>query len=346
VHQAYARCAVCISVSLSMGLAQNTPTGPDLSVALNVVVTDKSGRPFSGLEEKDFTLLDNKRPQEIVSFDAVRSSNANQVPPVEVILLMDDINTAITNVAFERQQVEKFLGRDNGALSHPVLLAFLSDAGLKLTNPSQDGKALTAELNANRAGLRVITRDQGVYGASERLHLSLNAVGQLIQAEGAKPGRKLVVWISPGWPILTGPGIQLSPRDSQGVFQNIVVLSDSLRKADMTISSIDPLGAADAAQIRTFFWKAFVNGIKKPGDAQYGNLALPVLAFQSGGRVLNSSNDIASEIAAAVSDVDIYYVLKFRASPAEAVNQYHSIEVKLDKPGLTVRARTGYYAQP
>jgi VWFA-related protein len=139
---------------------------------------------------------------------------------------------------------------------------------------------------------------------------------------------------------------QLSPKDRQGIFQDIVVLSDNLRKAEMTISSIDPLGAADAGQFQTFYYKTFVNGVKKADDAQYGNLALPVLAFQTGGRVLNSSNDIASEIAAAVSDVDIYYVLKFQASPAEAANQYHSIEVKIDKPGLAVRTRTGYYAQP
>jgi len=335
-----------IFVSLGAGLAQNTPTGPDPAFALQVVVTDRSGKPFPGLEEEDFKLLDNKRPQKITSFEAVRGSNASQLPPTEVILLLDDVNSTITNVAFARQQVEKFLGRDNGVLSHPMLLAFLSDAGLKLGSPSQDGKALIAELNANPAGLRAITRSQGVYGAGERLHLSLNAVAQLIRAEGAKPGRKLVVWISPGWPILSGPGIQLSARDRQGTFQQIVVLSDSLRKADMTISSIDPLGAADAAQTRTFYWKEFVNGVKRPDDAQYGNLALPVLAFQSGGRVLNSSNDVASEIAAAVSDADIYYVLKFQTSPAAVANQYHSVEVKIDKPGLAVRTRTGYYAQP
>ncbi len=338
-----ARCAICISLSLCVGLAQNTPTGPDRSLALNVVVTDKSGKPFPGLEEQDFTLLDNKRPQKITSFEAVRGANANQSPPVEEILLMDDINTGITNLAFGRQQVEKFLERDNGVLSHPVRLAFLSDAGLKLTNPSQDGNALSAELKANPAGLRVVTRNQGVYGAGERLQLSLNAVGQLMQAEGAKPGRKLVVWISPGWPILTGPGIQLDTKDRQGIFRNIVLLSDNLRRADMTISSIDPLGAAEAP-LRTFFYKEFANGVKKADGAQYGNLALPVLAFQSGGRVLNSSNDIASEIALAVSDADIYYVLKYQTSPAEAANQYHSVEVKVDKPGLAVRTRTGYYA--
>ncbi len=329
-----------------MGLAQNTPSGPDPTLALNVVVTDKSGKPLPGLEQQDFTVLDNKHPQKIASFEAVRGFNANQSPPVQVILLLDDVNNAITNVAFERQQVEKFLARDNGELSHPVLLALLSDAGLKLSSPSQDGKVLIADLHANQNGLRVVTRDQGVYGAGERLQLSLNAVAQLIHTEGARPGRKLVVWISPGWPILTGPGIQLSPKDRQGVFQNIVVLSDSLRKADMTISSIDPLGAADSAQIRNFFWKSFVNGVRKPDDAGYGNLALPVLAFQSGGRVLNSSNDVAGEIAAAVSDADIYYVLKFQVPPAETANQYHSVEVKVDKPGMTVRARTGYYAQP
>ena len=345
VRLTYARCAICISVSLCMGLAQNTPAGPDLSLALNVVVTDKSGKPFPGLEEQDFTLLDNKRPQKITSFEAVRGSNANQSPPMEVILLMDDINTGITNLAYGRQQVEKFLGRDNGVLSHPVLLAFLSDTGLKLTNPSQDGKALTAELNANPAGLRVVTRDQGVYGAGERLQLSLNAVGQLVQAEGAKPGRKLVVWISPGWPILTGPRIQLDSKDRQGIFRNIVLLSENLRRADMTICSIDPLGAAEAP-LRADFYKEFTNGVKKANDAQYGNLALPVLAFQSGGRVLNSSNDIVSQIAAAVSDGDIYYVLRFQASRGEAADQYHSVEVKIDKPGLAVRTRTGYYAQP
>ena len=27
-------------------------------------------------------------------------------------------------------------------------------------------------------------------------------------------------------------------------------------------------------------------------------------------------------------------------------DEYHTLEVKVDKPGLTARTRTGYYAQP
>lgn len=261
MHQAYLRYAICISVSISMGLAQQNPPARNLSFYLNVEVTDRDGKPVSDLQEQDFTLLDNKRPQKIVSFQAVRGGN--QAPPTEVILLTDEVNTPLTTVAFERQELQKFLERDNGVLSHPMSLALLSDAGLKLSKPSQDGRTLIADLAANPAGLRVINSSQGVYGAADRLQRSLNAISQLIQAEGPKAARKLVVWISPGWAVLTGPAIQLSPKDRQGVFRNIVALSENLRNADITISSIDPLGASDSV-LRTSFYTGFLKGVKKP----------------------------------------------------------------------------------
>jgi hypothetical protein len=78
---------------------------------------------------------------------------------------------------------------------------------------------------------------------------------------------------------------------------------------------------------------------------QAGNLALQVVAYQSGGRVLNSSNDIAGEIASCTTDANAFYVLSFDSAPPDGPIQYHGLEVKLDKPGLTARTRTGYYAQ-
>ena len=78
----------------------------------------------------------------------------------------------------------------------------------------------------------------------------------------------------------------------------------------------------------------------------YGNLALQVLATQSGGRVLNSNNNISSEIADCVRDYKAFYTISFEAPPADHPDEYHTLEVKVDKPGLTARTRTGYYAQP
>ena len=55
---------------------------------LDVVVTGKSGKPVSGLQLQNFTLLDNDRPASITSFEAVDGAQAR----VEVVLVIDAVN--------------------------------------------------------------------------------------------------------------------------------------------------------------------------------------------------------------------------------------------------------------
>jgi len=324
------------------------PPGADHTIALDVLVTDKSGKPIAGLQQQDFTLLDNKRPQKILSFQAISGpASPTSDPPIEVILLMDEVNTSFGNLSYERGQVEKFLQRAGGELPRPLTMVFFTDTGTAIgATTSQDGKALLSDLNQSQFGLRSIRRSQGVYGAGDRLQLSLNALRQLIAYEGKKPGRKLVIWVSPGWPLLSGPGIQLTNKDREGFFGDIVALSDGLRRARITLYSIDPLGMADAGGLRTTYYMEFVKPVKKTNQVQIGNLGLQVLATQSGGRALNSSNDIAGEIATCITDANAFYAVSFEAQPGDGPNDYHSIEVKVDKPGLTAHTRSGYYAQP
>ena len=86
--------------------------------------------------------------------------------------------------------------------------------------------------------------------------------------------------------------------------------------------------------------------MKKPSQVQFGDLALQVLAIHSGGRVFNSNNDVAGEIASDVDDVRAFYVLTFEGLRGDGPNEYHALEIKLDRPGLKTLTRTGYYAQP
>jgi VWFA-related protein len=205
-----------------------------------------------------------------------------------------------------------------------------------------------ADLNQKQFGLRTINRAQGVYGDNERIQLSLNALKQFIGYEAAMPGRKLMVWISPGWPFLSGPGMELdlTSKQRQELFNSIVVFSDALRRARITLYDVDPLGLADAGQYRTTEYIQFSKAVRKAGQAQRGHLALQVLASQSGGRVLNSSNDVAGEIATCVADANGFYVLSFDGLAGDGPNEYHTLEIKIDKPGLAARTRSGYYAQP
>jgi VWFA-related protein len=337
---------ICLfSVSLLSGFAQqNRPA--DHSITLDVAVTDKAGKPVAGLEQQDFTLLDNKQPQKILSFQAVGGA-APAGPPVEVVLMVDEVNTPFSRVAIVREQIEKFLGQNGGALALPVSVAVLDDSGKIVRTPvTRDGKALIADLEQADFGLRSIRKSvQGIFGAEDQQRISLQGLGQLTDYETATPGRKLVVWLSPGWPLFFGLSTQLSSKDQQGIFSSVVAFSDEMRRARITLSNVDPGGATEGEMHMSDF-EQFFKGVKKPGQVALGDLGLQPLAHRTGGRILEASNDLAGEIAICVQDGTAYYVLGFEGLPGDGPNEYHELEVKVDKPKLTVRTQSGYYAQP
>jgi VWFA-related protein len=300
------------------------------------------------LQKQDFTLLDDKQPQNILSFQAAdNSAAATPDPPVEIVLVVDAVNTSFQAISYLRNEVKKFLLRDGGKLAQPTSLIFFTDNGTNVQNgSSRDGNALAAMYDQYETGLRTINRSQGFYGAEERFDLSLKAINSLVAYEEARPGRKLMVWFSPGWPLLSGPNIEFSQKEKDRLFSLIVRASTGLRKARITLYSIDPLGMADAGRIRINYYEEFLKGVSSPMRTEPGNLGLQVLAVQSGGRVLNSSNDLAAALADCVSDAASFYVLSFAAALPDQPNEYHSLQVRVDKPGITARTRTGYYAQP
>ncbi len=313
-------------------------------ISLDVVATDSTGRPVSGLQEQDFTILDNDHPQKMTSFNALQSATAD--PPVEVVLLIDLVNTTFSRVAFERQEIDKLLRQNNGKLPYPTTLVIFTDTGTQIQpQPSRDGNAMADMLSSSNSSLRTIGRSAGFYGAEERLETSFTALDRLISYEGTKPGRKMVIWISPGWPLLQGPNVQYSSKDLQTYFNWIVAFSNSLRTSRITLYAVNPLGAGDN-MLSTFYYQSFLKGVKKPGQAGSGNLALQVLATQSGGRVLNSSNDLTGELSSCVADASAYYTMSFDAAPSDHANEYHAVTVKVDKPGVKTRTNTAYYGQP
>ena len=318
----------------------------DGRITLDVVVNDKSGTPVAGLQQQDFTLFDNKLPRTIRSFEAAGQSTPADAG-CEIVLVIDSVNTAFSRVAYGREQIIKVLRQDGGRLSRPVSIDFFSDAGLDIQPAaSLDGNALVTYLNQHETALRSVRRSAGLYGAVERMQISLRAIGQLSEFEAKRPGRKIVIWISPGWPLLSGPNVQLSPKDEQNIFHTIVAASTQLRLARIALYAVDPLGTSDAGGLRTIYYEQFLKGVNAAKKAQFGNLGLQVLANQSGGRVLNSNNDIAAEIERCMRDASAYYILTFDPPPADGPDDYHRVEVKVDKSELKAQTRSGYYAQP
>ena len=330
------------------------PRAPDMAektlqdnrhISLDVVATDSTGKTISGLQQQDFTILDNNQPQKMTSFDALQGATAD--PPVEVVLLIDLVNATFSRVAYERQEIDKFLRQNNGQLPYPMTLVVFSDTGTEVQpEPSRDGNKMADQLASSNSSLRIIGRSAGVYGAEERLQLSFSTLDKMISYEGTKAGRKMVLWISPGWPLLSGPNVEFSQKQQQAFFDWIAGFSNSLRTSRITLYAVDPVGAGDSNMLRTFYYQSFLKGVKKPNQAGSGNLALQVLAAQSGGRVLNSSNDLMGELNACVVDASAYYLMSFDSALADHANEYHALTVNVYKPGVKVRTSAAYYGQP
>ncbi len=329
-----------LAISFSFGVLQaqtNPPLAKSQDKQIHLAVQVKGA---SDVRPEDFILLDNKSPRAIAS---VRAAN-NQTDQAEVIVVVDAVNTPYTALGYQRDQVEKYLRSHEGALPYPTRIAVLTDKSLEITpQATRNGMELADSLQHYDIGLRVIGRDQGFYGASDRMTISLNALRQLIGAEAKQPGRKLLLWLSPGWPLLSGPEVELSGNQQRSIYQSVVELSTQLREAKITLYSLNSWGAGESLD-RSNYYESFVNGVKKPGDAQLGNLGLQVLAVQSGGLVLNTS-DVGGMIQQCTADADHYYELSFEAAPSDHPEMYHQLQVKVAN-GLQARTRDGYYSQP
>lgn len=315
---------------------------PPHGIRINVVVSAKSGQPVTNLTQQNFTLLDNKTPRPITSFKIV---GAPAQQPTRVILLLDAVNMPYQELAYTREGVRNFLKSHEGELPYPTTLAVLTDQGAQIINDfSTDGNALNDLLEHQQIGLREINRDSEWSGV-ERLQICLTAFHQLASFASTLSGRKAVVWISPGWPLVSGPRVYLDARQEQQIFNDVVSLSNQLRRDDVTLYNVNPLGVGESLE-RTDYYETFLKAPVKPNDVQLGDLSIQVLAIHTGGLAIESNSDINAMIDKCLADLRSWYEITFDPLPADKPNEYHHIEVQLDQRALTVRTTDGYYANP
>jgi VWFA-related protein len=312
------------------------------SIKLDVVVNAKSGAPVTNLGRQDFTILVNKSPRPITSFRVLTPHEE----PAEVIIFLDAVNTPYELVAAMRNATEKFLKSNGGALSHPTSIAVLTESGVQFQNDfSTDGMALSDDLEHRQIGLRLIPK-ASQWSDSDRLKICITALHQLALFASSLPGRKIILWVSPGFPLISGPAYaSLTQKAEQEIFGDVTYFSSALRQNNITLYDINPFGTSQM-MLSANYYQNFVKGVARYEDAQLADLSIQVLSAQTGGLDLVSNNDIPGQIAKCLLDADSWYEITFDPPSADKPNDYHRIEVKLAQPGLVARTRTGYYSNP
>jgi VWFA-related protein len=204
-----------------------------------------------------------------------------------------------------------------------------------------------------------------------RNQISLSAIEGLITHMGSlKEGRKALILVSEGYtsslppqlrdPVAALPGFENPDRDNPDAGgrndtaeQSRAFFSDStlqlwLREVynlanrnNVAIYAVDPRGLP----VSEFDFSQPT--VSAEVDRQYLNSSLDTLrtlAEETDGRAIVNRNDLAAGMAQIVRDTSAYYLLGYNSTEAPSDGKFHEIRVRVNRPGIQVRARRGYWA--
>jgi len=324
-------------------------------IRVDVAVTDKRGKPVSGLSEKDFTLLDNDMQEKIVTFQAFDASSVQPASSSdEIVLVIDEFNM-LSNAepAFSEaiREVENFLRANRSVLPKPTIIYRLTADGLFATpHISMEGDELAEEIEKPAEQHQIwspsmIRKDIGNIAKGDevisRITHSLVALGSIAIEERRRPGRKLMFWIGNGW--------QIKGRKAMGLSDFSIELVTRMREARINLWSATewPLldAAGNAVPVQDYVYKEYREG-PKPDSTDLNYLSLPVIAARSGGGVLDARNNLAALIGEHIKEESNYYSVTFDPPRTNVVDEYHHLKMEIDKPDLTSHVFEGYYDQP
>ena len=72
--------------------------------------------------------------------------------------------------------------------------------------------------------------------------------------------------------------------------------------------------------------------------------SLRVLADNTDGRAIVNRNDLAAGMKQIMRDASGYYLLGYTSTAAPTDGKFHTIDVRVKRPGVEVRSRKGYWA--
>ena len=355
------RIVLATALLYAQSLPQQAPlptfrTGVDI-VELDVTVLDKDRHPVKGLSADDFTILDRGKPQPIVAFSAIdvpapiaysaawmRDAPVDVVSNIEnrrlVTIVMDDaytdFNPDMGNRAKQiaRKAVDELGPTDLAAVVFSFMgqaQNFTSDRSRLLTaidsyvpkrrngepplpcwGPHQLGRGATAQRFSTGLGTRKCDTETLVTTAET--------------LSTASPGRKIVIFISGG---------REFNFTSENEAADLSKLFRELQSANITVYAFDARGLVAP--------NAAMSAELAPPPALGENESIYTFAANTGGRAIANTNEPQAHVTEIFRESSTYYFIGFQANMDSNDRSLRKVDVKVNRPGVQVQTRRGYY---
>lgn len=297
-------------------------------ILLDVTVLDANRRPARGLKASDFTILEDGKPQPIVSFDEVDAPEPDgslvewmrEVPPDVrtnygddrrlVVIVLDD-----ANVSFKHREQVKSIGRSIVDQLGPADQAAVIYTG---------NNAKSQEFTGNRKLLRAaVERFADTAVAGMQTTYSLSTIFRTMETLTAIPHRrKAMILVS---------NVAVDPNEPGDLRFQMQYAIRRAREANVTIYPITPAGL-----------EVDIDSSTPGGPRDLVAETARIFAEQTGGFAVVNRNEFTPQIRQIFRETGSYYLVGFQSSHRDG--KMRRLEVKMTRPGLTARTRTGYEA--
>jgi VWFA-related protein len=250
-----------------------------------------------------------------------------------------------------------------------------SASEIELANTGSDNiDAFMDSANKHAADMQTINRAE----------MTANVMAAIANSVVNIPGRKNLVWVSASFPFQIGTGAiaddptpngsvassgGMSPNNSNApgpnnsvqfrTFQKeLEAASDAVNNANLAIYPVDARGLLGAANVSADVRTPMPNSSSaasrsrrpvassQPTPPRENFDTMIELADRTGGRAFYNSNDIENSVRQAVDDSRDSYVLDFYPTDTLWDGAFHTLKVEVNRPGVEVRFRKGYFAIP
>jgi VWFA-related protein len=359
---------VWLLVVASCGIVSAQPTfrsGVEL-VTIDVVVTDKSGRPVHNLKAADFELFEDGRSQPIRTFQFVDASIApinailppgivtNDVEPGGIFaLVLDDIGYYATEARDVRAIAERFLKNAMQPHDHLAVVRSGANSGFTLTTDRQLAlDAVQSTMGRRDRGVRLEQAGSpDTVGAGDFDTASPGSLGkgsfEVLEAvvEKLRPipaRRKAIVWISRGGEMPANWETNLEIGQPIGRNEEALrALIEKARAANVAIYTVDPRGQVATATDR----RAGPAGAESAGSGyDFEDTGTHRdLAAATGGRAVINTNDMDGTLQRVAAENRAYYLLGYEPSPDSSRKpRARRIRVVSKAPGVELLHRRIY----
>ncbi len=290
-------------------------------------------------------------------------------PATVTVILFDGLNTPMANQEFAKQRVIGFLRQlppgtrvslYTLGLGPRVLVDFTTDTEPLVRALEQ----YRGERRADAGETPLSLQDVGLERFDSWLQeLSLNLVERYAKDRALRtvrslvaianhlervPGRKNLIWVSGSFPVrwiardaVPRPGRPASSDRSLG--PEIERAARALASSNLAVYPVDARGLRITGEYAPE--RESISGRAQFADRS-GFETMERLAERTGGRAFVNSNDLGRAIRRALEDSRGAYTLGYAPSHDDWDGEFRRIEVKTTRPGVRLRHRRGYFAQP